>query len=59
MAAFQALNTDVSTQPHHLPLVTSTGVLLLQTDNIAELYLKDHYCNLRLLLRLAGLPISG
>ncbi len=36
---FQALNTNVSTKPDYLPLVAAAGVLLLQVNHIAKLYI--------------------
>jgi len=40
--AFKAFNADISPQPYHLPLIAATGVLLLETDHIAQLYLHNH-----------------
>ena len=35
--AFKAFNPDISTQPYHLPLIATTGVLLLEANHIAQL----------------------
>ena len=40
--AFEALDTDISSQPHHLPLIAAAGMLLLEMDYIAQFYLHYH-----------------
>lgn len=44
MLAFQAFNPDVCPQPHYLPFVTAAGVFFLETDDIAQLYFRNHFC---------------
>ena len=41
--AFKALNTDVSADPDHLPLIAAAGVLFLEADDISQLYLHNHF----------------
>jgi hypothetical protein len=35
--ALEALKTDISPQPDHLPLIAAAGVLLLEADPVAQL----------------------
>ncbi len=37
--AFKAFNTDIGAEPDYLPLIAAAGVLLLELDDIAQLYL--------------------
>lgn len=41
--AFKAFNPDISAQPYYLPLIATTGVLLLEANHIAQLYWHDHF----------------
>jgi len=41
--AFKTLNPYIRAQPDYLPLITATGVFLLQSDYIAQLYLHNHF----------------
>jgi len=43
--AFKAFDADVSAKPDYLPFIAAAGVLLLQTDDIAQLYLHYHSYN--------------
>jgi hypothetical protein len=45
--ALEAFYTDVSSHPDHLPLITATGVLLLEADHVTQPYLHNHACYLR------------
>ena len=36
-------DADVGSEPYHLPLVTATGVLLLEADHISQPYLGNHW----------------
>ena len=40
--AFLAFNPDVCPQPHYLPFVAAAGVLLLEADDVSQLYLHNH-----------------
>lgn len=35
--ALEALKANISPQPDHLPLIAAAGVLLLETDPVAQL----------------------
>ena len=40
--AFKAFNPNISAQPYYLPLIATTGVLLLEANHITQLYLHNH-----------------
>jgi hypothetical protein len=40
--ALEALDTDVGTEPDHLPLIAAAGVFLLEAHDVAQLYLNNH-----------------
>ena len=40
--AFEAFDTDIGAESDYLPLVAATGVLFLQANHIAQLYLHKH-----------------
>ena len=40
--AFKAFNPNISAKPYHLPLIATTGVLLLEANHITQLYLHNH-----------------
>ena len=42
MLAFEAFNPDISPEPDYLPLIATTGVLLLEANHITQLYLHNH-----------------
>ena len=42
MLTFKAFNTDISTESDYLPLIATTGMLLLEADHITQLYLHNH-----------------
>ena len=42
MLAFEAFDSYISAQPDYLPFITTTGVLFLEADYIAQPYLHDH-----------------
>ena len=42
MPAAQAADTNIRAQPHHFPLARPAGVRLAETDNIAEVKLRNH-----------------
>ena len=43
MLALEAFNTNIRPHPDHLPLITATGVLLLEANYITQLYLHNHF----------------
>ena len=44
--ALKAFNPDISPEPDYLPLIATAGVLLLEANRIAQLYLQDHFFTL-------------
>ena len=42
MLALKAFNSYISTEPDYLPLIATTGMLLLEADDITQLYLHSH-----------------
>ena len=38
-----APDADVGPEPYHLPLVTATGMLLLEADHVSQSYLGNHW----------------
>jgi hypothetical protein len=40
--ALKAFDSDISPEPDYLPLIAAAGVLLLEANRIAQLYLQDH-----------------
>ena len=40
---FETFNPYVGTDSDYLPLVAPTGVLFLETDHIAQLYISNHF----------------
>ena len=40
--AFEAFNSYISPEPDYFPFVATTGMLLLQADDITQLYLHNH-----------------
>jgi len=40
--AFEAFNPDISTESDYLPFIAAAGMLLLQADDITQLYFHDH-----------------
>ena len=40
--AFKALNPDVGAQPDYPPLITATGVFLLEAHHVTQLYFHYH-----------------
>jgi hypothetical protein len=40
--ALKAFNPNISPEPDHLPLIATAGVLLLEANHIAQLYLHNH-----------------
>ena len=44
---FKALNPDVSAEPDYLPLIAATGVLLLEANDITQLYFHHRLCSLK------------
>jgi len=40
--AFKAFNTDVCPQSHYLPFIAAAGMLLLEVNDITQLYLHNH-----------------
>ena len=47
VSTFEALNPDVSAESGYLPLIVAAGVLLLEANYIAQLYLHDHSFSLK------------
>ena len=43
MLALKALNPYISAEPDYLPLIATTGVLLLEANHITQLYLHNHF----------------
>jgi hypothetical protein len=41
-SASETLHTDISAQPHHLPVVAAAGVHLFKSDHVTELYFQNH-----------------
>ena len=39
VVTFQAFKADISTEPDYLPLIAATGMLLLETNHVTQLYL--------------------
>ncbi len=48
--ASEAFNAYISPEPYYLPLIAAAGVLFLEADHIAQLYLHDHFHCLNWLL---------
>ena len=42
MLAFDTLDTDVSSQPHHLPLVAAAGVFLSKANDVTQPDFHNH-----------------
>ncbi len=42
VVTFKAFNSDIGAKPDYLPFIAATGVLLLEADNITELYLQAY-----------------
>lgn len=42
MLTFNAFDSYISAEPDYLPLIATTGVLLLEANHIAQLYLHNH-----------------
>jgi len=40
--AFEAFNPNISPQPDYPPLITATGMLFLEANDITQLYLHNH-----------------
>ena len=40
--ALEALYANVGAKPDYLPLIAAAGVLLLEANHVAQLYLGDH-----------------
>ena len=38
----EALDTYVSTEPDHLPIIAAAGVFFLEAHHVAQLYLGNH-----------------
>ena len=47
MLALEALNADICTKTDYLPFIAAAGVLLLEADDITQLYLHDHTYEVR------------
>ncbi len=47
VSTFKALDPNVGTEPDYLPLIVAAGVLLLQANYIAQIYLDNHSFYLR------------
>ena len=47
VSTFKALNPNISTESDYLPLIAAAGVLLLEANYIAQLYLHDHSFSLK------------